>query len=163
MLPVLTTLLLGCSDELFGIEAQFNYCPVIDYVNVSPVQQPLGEAISLAAGVFDENGDVVVFKWEVEPPGNSFDDALALETRFNCRISGTHTLRFTASDGMCDVDFSLDIACFLPESAGDPSVEDGGAPAVVPDGGEHIGEDTGLSDSGVVLPDDGGDGCTDGE
>jgi hypothetical protein len=86
-----------------------NTCPIISASTVSPARAAIGQRIELRAAARDAEGDDVTFHWtttlgRLVNPGTG-------NTSFVCPSAGWGTLTVTASDGICDTSFSVDIEC----------------------------------------------------
>jgi hypothetical protein len=92
-----------------GSACAVNTCPTIIASTVSPTRTTVGQRIELRASARDNEGDDLVLGWRTTlgrlvNPGTG-------NTSFVCPSAGTGTLTLTASDGLCDTSFAVDIEC----------------------------------------------------
>jgi hypothetical protein len=103
----------NCTDDStstlgsIDVEAEFNKCPVIDTLNVSPLSTPVGGVIAFSATASDPDGATVAFAWT----GDGANLSSAASFDYGCAVAGDHEVTLTITDGGCEVVDVVTVTC----------------------------------------------------
>ena len=101
---------------------EFNSCPVITSMIVSPLEINLDGVIDISAAASDTDGNPLTFAWTSTVAG-VFGSTSAAATTYTCKVPGTQTLTATVSDGAgCLTTLQAEVLCKTAEVCGNNTV-----------------------------------------
>ena len=116
------------------VNGEFNICPELVKMVVSPLRTSMGNDIDLFSAAEDLEGDDIYYSWT--GTGGSFDDPDAASTTYTCDDVGDHFVKVTVTDEPdsehCMSDWTVEVACGCP-SKGDLTTPAEILPHLLPD------------------------------